>query len=109
MPATTVTAIPITPVMSSNLGGYGYDPDSGTVAVQFKNGHIFHYAGVPHRLWREFEMMPSKGAFYSREIKGRFRADKVTGTCARCADVGYLGETCRDCGTEVYAQVKVLA
>lgn len=102
----SVHVIPLDAVFSSNLAGLGYE--DGTLAVKFKSGHIFHYPNVPDRLWREMSVLPSKGTFYAREIKGRFKGEKVTGECPKCADIGYLGLTCGDCGTEVYASRSVL-
>lgn len=92
--------IETTPVESSSLAEYGYG--DGTLAVKFPNGHIYHYPGVPERLWREFQMIQSKGQFYAREIRGRFTGEKMTGTCAGCKDVGALNATCTDCGTGYY-------
>jgi len=104
----SVHIIPLELVSSSSLAGIGYDGDEerGTLAVQFQNGHVFHYASVPHRLWREFQMIPSKGQFYAGEIKGRYRGEKVTGACPSCGDVGYLGQVCTDCGVESYTQTQ---
>ena len=54
--------------------------------------------------WEAFQEAPSKGSFYAHEIKGQFTAEKVTGTCSSCSDVGMLGQMCEDCGTATYAQ-----
>ena len=102
MPVTSPHPISLTPVQSSNLQAVGYDPDANVLAVQFGSGHIFHYANVPLKLWEGLEAAPSKGQFYAREIKGRFTAEKVTGTCGKCGDVGLIGTRCTDCGTADY-------
>ena len=106
MPATT-PVIPLIPVVSSNLQAIGYEPSASILGVQFSSGHIFHYANVPPKLWEGLLESPSKGQFYAREIKGRFTADKVTGVCPKCGDVGMKGERCTDCGTDKYV-VKVI-
>lgn len=93
--------IEIIPVDSSSLAGYGYSED-GTLAVKFANGHIYHYPGVPERLYREFQMIQSKGRFYATEIKGHYHGEKMTGTCGGCKDVGALNTACTDCGTGYY-------
>lgn len=95
------TLIPLEPCTSSSLTAYGYDPDTSTLAVQFKNGHEFHYANVPAKLYAAMQQAPSKGKFYGAEIRGHFTAEKVTGACV-CGDIGYLGETCHDCGASQY-------
>ena len=72
--------------------------------MQFPSGHIFHYANVPLSVWLEFQRVPSKGAFYAKEIKrsGQFTGRKITGTCPKCGDVGVLGTRCTDCGCSEY-------
>ena len=35
---------------SSQLKSHGYDSASKTLAVQFKNGGTYHYAGVSHTI-----------------------------------------------------------
>lgn len=102
----SVHVIPLEPVVSSNLAGIGYE--DGTLAVKFKGGHIFHYFNVPERLWRQMQELPSKGSFYSKEIKGFYKADKVTGVCPKCAGIGYLGTSCAECITETFATPSVL-
>ncbi|MFA5899714.1 MAG: KTSC domain-containing protein [Hyphomicrobium sp.] len=39
--------IPITPVKSSSVLGYGHHPDTNRLAVQFKSGTTYHYQDVP--------------------------------------------------------------
>lgn len=100
--ATSRSLILLNPVRSSNLAAIGYDPEVLVLAVQFASGHIYHYANVPQDRWEALHAAPSKGQYYGREIKGRYGAEKITGTCV-CGDIGYLGETCEDCGTGQYA------
>lgn len=89
-------------VTSSNLHAVGYDADKRILAVQFKDGRIWHYAGVSADLWAELQSAQSKGSFYSLLIRGKFQAEKMTGDCPKCGDFGYIGETCEECGCDVY-------
>lgn len=98
-------AIALEPVTSSALSAYGYDEDAQTAAVQFRSGHIIHYAAVPTYMWEAWQAAPSKGAFYAHEIKRRFSGEKVTGNCPQCDDIGMKGELCTDCGTATYGVV----
>lgn len=100
---TSTHEIALEPVTSSALAAVGYDIDAQQLAIQFPSGHILHYASVPLSAWEAFQAAPSKGSFYAREIKRHFTAEKVTGTCGKCGDVGMKGKTCTDCGTDVYA------
>lgn len=42
------------PIQSDNVLGAGYDANSMTMTVQFSNGHIYEYYGIPSELWNSF-------------------------------------------------------
>jgi hypothetical protein len=58
-------------VHSSAIRAIGYD--GYTLAVQFKNGRISDYRGVPESVFHEFMDAWSKGRYYIRRIRGRYR------------------------------------
>lgn len=91
--------VDVTPVESSNLVSYGYDPARKTLAVWFKSGELFHHHDVPPVLWTAFEQAPSKGTFYGRAVRGKFQGLKMTGHCPKCGGLGLVGVPCEDCGT----------
>lgn len=71
---TTAPAITITPCVSSQINGFGYDPGSRTLAVQFPGrgatpGSIYHYANVPAEVFAEFQASDSKGKFFGSRIR----------------------------------------
>lgn len=102
-----VEFIPLIPIASSNLHAVGYDDAAITLAVQFKNGDIFHYRDVPETVWSEMQQAPSKGSFYAKEIRGKFKGEKMTGSCNRCGDgPGYLATACSSCGCGAYVDVR---
>lgn len=43
--------IPLVFVQSSNINSMGYDDASQTMAIQFKGGKTYHYAGVPKEVF----------------------------------------------------------
>lgn len=95
--------IELEPLESSNLAGAGYNKDKQILALQFKDGAIFHYAPVSLEQATDFYGAESKGRHYSQHIKGKIAGQKMTGTCPKCGDKhGWIGETCSDCGTGVY-------
>jgi hypothetical protein len=99
--------IPMEPVESSNLSAIGYDPERSILAVAFKSGAIFHYATIDQALFFEFYNSLSKGSFYADNIKGKMPGQKMTGECPKCgAKNGWIGETCADCGCEVYMDTR---
>lgn len=71
--------IAITPVeSSSNVAGYGYDLVTGTLAVKFKGGSVYHYSGVPGKVIDELREAKSFGSFISsRIVKGGFNCTKA--------------------------------
>ena len=101
---TTMHTIVLEPVTSTALAAIGYDLEAQQLAVQFPSGHIWHYSNVPLSVWEAFQAVPSKGKFWNAEIKksGQFTAEKVTGVCGRCGDIGLLEQPCSDCGCASY-------
>lgn len=52
------------PVSSDRISEYGYDGDTATVYVTFKNDGVhWQYRQVPEHVWEEFRLAPSKGRF----------------------------------------------
>lgn len=101
-----VYKVPLEAITSSNLAAAGYDSAKSILAVQFKSGIIFHYAGVDLDTATAFYMAGSRGSYYATHIKGKFTASRVTGECPKCGDKhGYIGDTCTDCGTAVIIEV----
>jgi hypothetical protein len=95
----TAIKIPLEPVVSSNLAAYGYDGPKQILAVEFKGGDIFHYAGVPLEVALAFLQAESKGSFYAQQIRGKYQGQKMTGHCPACGALGWVGDRCEDCGT----------
>ena len=41
-------------IQSDNVQAAGYDANSMTMTVQFKNGYTYEYYGIPAELWNSF-------------------------------------------------------
>jgi hypothetical protein len=95
--------IPFEDVESSTLSGMGYDPERGIIAIKFRNGRIWHYAGATRDLVSDFYTAGSKGQFYNAYIKGKLTGEPMTGDCPKCGDHGWSGDKCEDCGCAEYA------
>lgn len=66
--------IELTQVESSQLESYGYDAETGTLAVRFrghggKPGSLYHYRNVGASEWAAFNDASSKGSYFIRTIK----------------------------------------
>lgn len=105
--ATVAARIPMVATPdSSSLAAIGFDDDTGTVAIQFRGGTIFHYANVPPDVVGQLYTAPSMGTFYAQQIKGKYPAQRMTGRCPKCHVAGgWIGALCAECGTAAVVPV----
>jgi hypothetical protein len=66
-----------TPVTSSNIDSIGYDPDSQTLEIEFKNGSTYQYFDIPELIHTELINSDSIGGYLATNIKGVYRYSKV--------------------------------
>ncbi|UIF90901.1 KTSC domain-containing protein [Cupriavidus sp. UYPR2.512] len=75
---TSKTKIPtITPVSSSNLAGYHYDPAKQVFTVKFSSGTHYAYSGVSAKTMKGFHEAESKGSFFAREIRSKHAHERL--------------------------------
>ncbi len=65
------------PVQSSNIASVGYDPESQLLEVEFKDGAVYRYLGVPASLYQSLMQAPSKGTFLHEQVKDRFTHQRI--------------------------------
>lgn len=65
------------PVTSSNLASVGYNPDSETLEVEFKNASVYEYYNVPQFMHERLMGADSIGTFFNAEIKNSYACSKV--------------------------------
>ena len=63
-------------VRSTNIARVGYDAQSKTLAVEFRNGSIYHYHGIDQDKHDEFMRAESKGKYLHQHIKGRYTVQR---------------------------------
>ena len=69
--------IELKPVKSSLLDKVGYDPESKVLSVQMNNSSdIYLYKDVPQSIYDGLLEAESKGAYYVKEIKGKFETTR---------------------------------
>lgn len=61
------------PATSTTIDSHGYHGDSQTMTVQFKNGKVYEYRGVPQQIYNQYQQSESQGSFFSNNIKGRYQ------------------------------------
>ena len=66
------------PVTSTNLQSVGYDEDSRTLTIEFRNGSIYEYENVPPEVHAELMNADSHGKYFHRHIRNTgFAAQRV--------------------------------
>ncbi|MER6369465.1 KTSC domain-containing protein [Streptomyces mirabilis] len=55
--------------VSSNLASVGYEPNSATLEIQFRNGSIYQYADVPESVYNGLLNAASKGRYLDVFVK----------------------------------------
>ncbi|MGO9862348.1 MAG: KTSC domain-containing protein [Terriglobales bacterium] len=60
------------PVSSSSVSMIGYDADTQALEVQFNNGGVYQYQGVPQDVFDQLMNAPSKGTFINQQIKNSY-------------------------------------
>lgn len=58
-----------TPVTSTNLCSVGYDPDSSTLEIEFNNGRLYQYSGVPAEEHQRLMSASSHGTYFNANIR----------------------------------------
>ncbi|PIQ69150.1 MAG: KTSC domain-containing protein [Candidatus Taylorbacteria bacterium CG11_big_fil_rev_8_21_14_0_20_46_11] len=65
-----------TPVTSSNICSIGYD-QSSVLEVEFTDGDVYRYFGVPENLYQQFLQATSHGQFLNDQIRYNYRYQKI--------------------------------
>lgn len=59
-------------IESSSLDKVAYHPLRAILQVEFRDGTIYHYFGVPMQTYQDLLGAPSKGAYFNHQIRNRF-------------------------------------
>lgn len=59
-------------VSSSNIVSIGYDEKSKILEVEFKEGRVYQYNGVPKEAFEKLMASSSHGTFLSKFIKDKY-------------------------------------
>ena len=75
--ATSQASGPRVPIRSSNIASVGYDSPSLTLQVEFRDGALYEYDGVPRRVYDDLLASPSAGSYFHRAVKGAYRYRRI--------------------------------
>lgn len=64
---------------SSHIQAHDYDQGSQTLTIQFTNGAVYQYAGVPSTEYYNFSQSSSPGVYFHSKIKGRYSSRNIIG------------------------------
>jgi hypothetical protein len=64
-------------VSSSNLQSVGYDPVSRILEIEFHDGRVYRYSGVPESVHRGLMGAASKGSHFADFIKDHYTCVRV--------------------------------
>lgn len=65
------------PVSSSNLVSVGYDVNSETMEIEFKNGSIYRYSNVPLFEYERLMSADSHGIYFNANIRDRYSFERA--------------------------------
>jgi hypothetical protein len=64
-------------VISSELRAAGYDPDEHLLEIEFNNGGVYHYFGVPLDEYSGLMAAPSKGQYFNQRIRNKYDCVRI--------------------------------
>ena len=62
-------------VISSNIAAVGWEKNM--LQVKFLSGGIYNYYNVPKSIYTKFLKAPSKGRYFWRVVRGRYRYKRI--------------------------------
>lgn len=65
------------PVSSSNVAAVGYDAENTAVYVQFLDGSIYAYKGVPEHEFENLKTASSVGSYLNRNYKNVYPYERM--------------------------------
>lgn len=65
------------PVKSSNIVSVGHSPQTNEMEIEFANGGVYHYAGVPAHIHDALVNAESVGSHFHKHIRPNFTGKNV--------------------------------
>jgi hypothetical protein len=66
-----------TPVESTTLSTVAYDPAGQLLRLEFRSRAVYCYCDVPSAVYQDLMEADSKGSYFNRNIRGRFRYHRL--------------------------------
>lgn len=65
------------PVSSSNLYSVGYDSETSTLEIEFRDGSVYQYFNVPARVYEALMSAGSHGQYFHRNIRDVYQYARI--------------------------------
>jgi|SRR5690349_2407276 hypothetical protein len=72
-----ITTLDWVPVESGLFTATAYRTDAGQLYLRFGDGNVYRYFECPVSVYQEFLKAESKGRYFARQIRNRFRDELV--------------------------------
>ena len=66
-----------TAVQSREIAIIGFEPQTSTLEVAFRNGGVYHYSGVSEDVYKALMAAPSLGKYFEKNIKHQYPYQKL--------------------------------
>jgi KTSC domain len=85
VPFTSPLMIETVAIESSSLAKVAYHRQQTILQVDFRDGTIYHYLGVPIQTYRDLLQADSKGAYFNHYIRSHFLHVRLPATAPICS------------------------
>lgn len=59
-------------IVSDKMSSAAYDSTTAVLEVEFSNGYVYEYLGVPRDHYDALLAAPSKGRYFNNGLRGKF-------------------------------------
>ena len=57
---------------STAISHFSYHPEKQVLAITFVSGNLYHYMGVPEKVYHDLSRSASRGKYFNNYIKNHF-------------------------------------
>ena len=73
---------------STTMVRFCYNARRQMLTVQFRHGAVYNYYEVPESIFQKMTLAPSKGAFLTQEVKGRYHYERLEDSAKKKSEAG---------------------
>jgi lysyl-tRNA synthetase class 2 len=73
-----VIAFPLLKPEGNVIKQFSYEPKTQTLTIEFDSGSVYEYFKVPPSVKEDLDNAPSKGQYFNKSIKGKFKFEQLS-------------------------------